>query len=145
MGTPSEDNVRRQREWFEAANRHDTDAMTDDYADDAVCFDHPAQQTLKGREQIRAYLASQLEAFPDVRVEEVGVIDGGEWAVSRSVLRGTHGGTFAGIEPTHRTVEVDFCNTTRWRDGKIVEDHVYYDLYTILAQLGQAEPLTAGA
>ena len=145
MGTPDQDNVRRLREQFEAANRHDTDAMIDHYTEDAVCFDHPAQQALEGHEQIRAYLASQFEAFPDVRVEEVGVIDGGEWAVSRHVLRGTHEGTFAGIAPTHRTVEVDFCNTVRWRDGKIIEDHVYYDLYTILAQLGQAEPLTVGA
>ncbi len=30
----------------------------------------------------------------------------------------------------------------RPKDGKIVEGRVYYDLYSILVQMGKAEPLT---
>jgi hypothetical protein len=65
----------------------------------------------------------------------------------RVVVRGSQEdeGEHRGIEPTHREARTSICSVVRWRDGLAVEDHIYYDLYGSLAQLGQVPPLTADA
>ena len=142
MATQSEENVRRLREQFDAMDRHDIDGATSYYAEDAVLTDHATQETCSGYDEIRAYLASQFEPFPDLRVEEVDTFAGGDWTVFRGIGRGTHDGRLAGLEATNRPIEFSFCNPVRWQDGKIVEDHAYYDMYAILVQIGHVSALS---
>jgi len=39
------------------------------------------------------------------------------------------------IEPTGKSFEVVFSTSTRWRDGKIVEEHLKYDNGLFLQQV----------
>jgi steroid delta-isomerase-like uncharacterized protein len=144
MMTSTEDrNVHRIHEHFDAYNRHDLDAWVDVVADDAVLTDHALRQNLVTKDGIRTWGEQQLAALPDDRIEDADVMAAGDWIIARVVTRGTHAGPWAGLEPTHLPVETHLCSLSRWQDGKIVEGHVYYDLYTLLVQLKQVPPLTA--
>src|SRR4051794_32379827 len=45
----------------------------------------------------------------------------GEMVVTRKVLHGTHHGTFQGIEPTGRWIEINLIDIVRVSNGRIVE------------------------
>ena len=74
--------------------------------------------------------------FPDGRLEVVSAYDDGDVAITEMVLRGTHGGTWAGIAPTQKKIEVGWCNVMKFKDGKVVSDRDYVDMQTIFSQLG---------
>jgi hypothetical protein len=42
------------------------------------------------------------------------------------------------IQPTGQPFDVIFSTTARWRDGKIVEEYLFYDNGTFLRQVGLA-------
>jgi predicted ester cyclase len=56
---------------------------------------------------------------------------------------GTHEGSFQGIAPTGRTVEIHVIDIVRVTDGRIVEHWNCVDRLGLLAQLG-ALPVPAG-
>ena len=55
-----------------------------------------------------------------------------------------HTGTFKGplktaqgvVQPTGKKFEVEFCTVAHWKDGKIVEEKLFYDLMGVLKQIG---------
>jgi predicted ester cyclase len=144
MAERSQDNVSRYRELVEAYNRHDVDRGAGFYHEDAVVTDHGARTTMSGREEIRAeYWEGYFEASGDQRMDDVDVIAAGDWTVARAVISGTDEGLVPGLEPTGRRFEVSACDLVRWEDGEVVEEHLYYDQYTVLEQLGQVPSLTS--
>ena len=60
----------------------------------------------------------------------------GEWAAAFGRQEATHTGTFMGIEPTFRRVEIRYMDFWRVVDGKIVDNWVMVDFPHVLAQLG---------
>lgn len=136
MTTPGEDNVRRHRDSLEAFNRRDLDAIVDTYVDAPMVVDHAQQQTLKSRDGVRAWNQDWADGFSDGRIEILDCLSSGDWTVARFVGRGTNDGPLATFPATDRRIELHLCDAARWQDGKIVEEHVYYDLYGMLAQLG---------
>jgi ketosteroid isomerase-like protein len=63
------------------------------------------------------------------------------WTCSIAEFKGTHKGPMVGldgktIEPTNRKFKVDFCTVAHWKDGKIVEEELFYDLVGMTKQLG---------
>jgi steroid delta-isomerase-like uncharacterized protein len=142
MATPTEGNIRRAEEQLEAYNRRDVTALVDVYREDAVLTDHALQQTVSGREAIRAYFQAQFDASSDVTFESARVVGADDWTMARGETRGTHDGPWAGIAPTNRPFAASLCSVGRWENGQVIEDHFYYDLYGVLAQLGQVPDLT---
>lgn len=134
----AEDNTHRYRQLVEAFNRHDSDAGAGHYDEQATVTDHGVGESLSGRAQIRAqYWQGWFDASSDQRLDDVDVFTAGEWTVARGVIRGTHDGRWAGVAPTGRRFAVDVCDLVRWRDGRIVEEHLYYDRGALGAQLGE--------
>ncbi|HSK98642.1 MAG TPA: ester cyclase [Euzebyales bacterium] len=141
MASPADDNVRRHREQFRAYNRHDVDAMVQGNAPDSTITDHALGQTITGHDEIRAYVQANFDQSSDNQLEEVEIVGAGDWTVGRFVSAGTHDGSGGGIEPTGLPTRISICSVARWRDGKVVEEHLYYDLYGWLAQVGQVPAL----
>ena len=79
-------------------------------------------------------------AFPDGRVEVARVHVAGDTAVAEMVARGTHGGDLLGIAPTGKKVEIRICNVMELRDGKVYREREYFDVMTMLVQLGVVTP-----
>jgi hypothetical protein len=71
------------REWFDAWNDHDLDAVMSHYADDveftspfAVELSGRPDGTLRGADELRAYFGRALGAFPELRFGDLRVAQG---------------------------------------------------------------------
>lgn len=111
-----------------------------DYAPTAVLID-PLSGLVRGPDAIRRYDESIRSAFPDARL-----------TLSRPVVRGTHTavewefwGTNEGplvlpfgiVSATHRTVRLRGASFLRFTsNGLVAEEHRYYDVCSLLKQLG---------
>ena len=126
-----------------AISKHDLDAHGKLYASDAVAYDPMYPQPLRGRDAIRKDTEIFLRAFPDMRFEALTVIEKDDRTGSAEIrLTGTHTGplqspTGEEIPPTKKRVEVKGAVFARLNErGEIVEERRYYDVGTMLRQLG---------
>ncbi len=60
----------------------------------------------------------------------------GEWAAAFGRQEALHSGTFMGIEPTGKTVEIRYMDFWKVVGGKIVDNWVMVDFPHVMAQLG---------
>ena len=60
----------------------------------------------------------------------------GEWAAAFGRQEATHGGTFMGIEPTGKRIEIRYMDFWKVEDGRITDNYVMVDFPYVLAQLG---------
>ena len=61
----------------------------------------------------------------------------GEWAAAFGRQEVTHAGTFMGIAPTGKRIEIRYMDFWKVVDGKIVDNWVMVDFPHVLAQLGR--------
>jgi predicted ester cyclase len=71
-------------------------------------------------------------AFPDLvaQVEQQTVQE--EWVTSRATLRGTHLGTFLGLAPSGKKVEMMHLSLDKVSEGKVVEHFGTTDWKTLI-------------
>jgi predicted ester cyclase len=98
-----------------------------------------------GIEGIRQQFDGFRAAFPDFRAMILDQVAEGDRVVTRKVFHGTHRGSFQGIEPTGREVEINLIDIVRVADGQIVEHWNCVDRLGLLAQLGALPEVPAGA
>ena len=60
----------------------------------------------------------------------------GEWAAAFGRQEATHSGTFMGVAPTGKRVDIRYMDFWKVVDGKIVDNWVMVDFPHVLAQLG---------
>lgn len=60
----------------------------------------------------------------------------GEWAAAFGRQEATHSGTFMGVEPTGKRVEIRYMDFWKVVDGRIQDNWVMVDFPAVLAQLG---------
>jgi steroid delta-isomerase-like uncharacterized protein len=135
------------RRSFDAFNAHDEAGIREHYADDVV-MQAPGSMRLEGADAATEYAATWLRAFPDAKVELESEIASGDQVVYEFTFEGTHENTLAGpageIPATGRRVTGKGVQIFRVQDGKIVEDHLYFDQVEVLTQLGlMPEPAAA--
>jgi predicted ester cyclase len=98
-----------------------------------------------GIEGIRQQFDGFRAAFPDFRATILDQVAEGDRVVTRKVFHGTHRGSFQGIEPTGREVEINLIDIVRVADGQIVEHWNCVDRLGLLAQLRALPEVPAGA
>ena len=74
-----------------------------------------------GIDGAREHILGVRRTYPDLHVTIEQQIAEGQWVVSRITARGTHQGTWMGIAPTGKKVEITGVNIDRIVDGRIVE------------------------
>jgi len=133
------------RKLADGINAHNIDAATNVYASDAVAYDPMFPQPLRGRDAIRKDTATYFRAFPDLRFEILTIVDKDERNGAAEIrMTGTHTGplespTGEEIPPTKKRIELKGAVFARLNDrGEIVEERRYYDVGTMLRQLGLA-------
>lgn len=129
------------RENFEAMNRHDVRALTDHYSPDAVVHDPFYTRPLRGRDAIAKDFADTFRAFPDLHLEVRDAVEKEAVGAYEYSMSGTHEGplvTDSGeLSPTKKRFDVQGSVFARFDDqGRIVEEHRYYDLTNQMRQLG---------
>ena len=133
--------------YVERYNAGDLDGVMALYADDAV--QGMPDGTFKGREAIRERLAMELAACPDVVHSVRSFVSDGDFFADEWTFAGTHTGPFVmpdgtEVPPTGKRLEVEGMEVVALRDGKIVLNTLYYDMLSVVAQMGLLpQPATA--
>jgi predicted ester cyclase len=89
-------------------------------------------------------------AFPDMKPTILAMCAEGDTVCTRWRLTGTHEGSILGVEPTGKKTSTEGITFDRYRNGKLVESFVQWDVLKFLQHLGivpriQMEAPRAGA
>jgi steroid delta-isomerase-like uncharacterized protein len=125
---------------LEAFTKDDWDQFRALLADDARFEEVPTRQTASRLDDIVAIARRWKRAFPDARFTIKNSVAAADKVVIELEWQGTHRGPLEGpfgtIPPTGRTGRVAAVQIGTVRNGKLVELRHYFDLMTVLAQLG---------
>ena len=133
------------RSLYNNFNNHTTDGewldrMLSVIADECEIVDIPRGATLRGKDGAREYLMNWHTALPDSKVEITNMFCTQDQAAVEFIGRGTHTGPLSSpqgeIAPTGRKVELRLCDVLRITNGKIVHQDSYYNVMTLMEQLG---------
>ena len=127
------------REHMESENTHEYDVTIG-------TFDHPRYELIAtgdvydGEQEVRRYFAETRTAFPDQRNELIAMHHADDAVIVEFWLRGTHLGSFRGLPATGRSFEARMTAFFIFEPGGegIVCERVYFDVGTIMRQLGVA-------
>jgi steroid delta-isomerase-like uncharacterized protein len=113
-------------------------------ADDYVSNDPSQPEPLRGREGLKQFVRTYMDAFRDARITVDAQFGEGEFVATRWTGRGIHEGELMGIAPTGKEATVTGITISRLADGKIVEEWNNWDTFGLLVQLGAVpEPTRA--
>lgn len=125
------------REHIAAESSHDMaavlDGMTPDCFNDIACIPRP----FVGPRAVARRYREHWAGFPDfkVRVRKIIVVSD-RCIVTENEWSGTHRGPFLGLPPTGRKVKVRTAVVWHFRGDRILGESVYFDLGTVLRQIG---------
>jgi predicted ester cyclase len=136
MATPKELYERSAK----AFNDHDGDAIESLSSQDSV-LSAPGDLTFTGPTQIRDFLQSWWDAFPDAHTIEREVLYAGtDTFVEEGTFHGIQDGVFrtpmGDIQPTHRPVSGEYISICKCRGDTIVSQYLLFDRMQLLEQLG---------
>jgi predicted ester cyclase len=81
-------------------------------------------------------IRERLAAFPDLTTSIVDMFVSGDKLAVCLIWRGTHTGTYGGVAPTGKPVEVRDNAIWHFRDGKVIEILTLQDQFGMLKQIG---------
>ena len=128
------------REVYDAYNDRNFDRAAELVTDDYEWTMIPTGDTFRGPDGMRQYLQTWAGGFPESRVEITNVIIGEDQAAVEFTGRGVHSGTLrtpAGdIPASGKQVQLQFCDVFQIRDGKLAGGRTYFDMASLMRQLG---------
>ncbi len=135
-----QDNETLVRTLFDAFNKRDFDLIGTLLDNDIEFVDIPNGKRHHGPEEVKQSMQNTLIGLPDGKVEITNLFVGGDWVCVEYISRGTNTGPFitptGQLPPTGRKMEMPFCDLYQIKNGKIVVNRTYYDLATMMRQLG---------
>ena len=125
---------------FKALNWGDSHDMEGLVAADFVWRNRSTEQTFFGPDGYQAYLSGWRAAFPDFWVEISHLAASTQSVVCEYTLRGMHNGTLrlpgSFVFATRRQIDLPVCETFRIVNGRLSQANTYFDLTTLLQQIG---------
>jgi steroid delta-isomerase-like uncharacterized protein len=144
-----EELIRIANAGVEAYNAKDWDAAREMMAPGFVYDEVATGRKVKGVEDVLSLWRGWAKAFPDSTATfEEPLVDGNA-VVQRLRWRGTHSGPLSlptgEILPTGKEIDFRACQISRIENGETVETRHYFDLLTMMAQIGEAPEKAAKA
>jgi steroid delta-isomerase-like uncharacterized protein len=97
-------------------------------------------EPVRGPVEYKGLVADMRKVFPALSMKVLDYVSGGEKAVARFEVTGTHRAEFLTVPPTQKSLTVEGLTMFRIANGKIVETRVQMDLLTLLRGLGIVKP-----
>ena len=130
----------------ELARRHD-DAFNSQDPDGRAAIEAPDVEvvmpggmTLRGHERVMQVVRAFWEALPDGKITSDDQVTAGNVVVVEGTLAGTHDGTFrtpqGEIPRTGNPVSLRYASVKRFKEDRLVSEHLYFDQLEFLQQLG---------
>lgn len=130
-----------------AYNEKDWNKTRDLLAADAVYDEKASNRRLEGAGQIIEAFQGWAEAFPDSKATFIREFASGDTAVLELVWKGVHSGPLqtptGAIPASNRPIEIPACEVFRIEDEKIKSSSHYFDMLTLLKQIGAMEGAAA--
>jgi hypothetical protein len=128
---------------FEGFNTRDWDVLDNLHSDDVHVF-MPDGTEVDGLPRHRQDLLDMVSYMPDAKVarHEVRVAEG-QWTAVVGILTGTFTEPMAlpdgqTIPPTGKAVSIRIATFSRWLDGEMTDEYLFWDTGTFMSQLGLA-------
>src|SRR5215467_2070693 len=124
----------------------DANAALDTMTPDAYVNHVPVLTGGNGKEELREFYADHfIPKMPaDTEIIPISRTIGGESLVDEMIIRFTHSieidWMLPGIAPTGERVECATVAVITFRDGKLFNEHIYWDQASVLVQLGLLDP-----
>ncbi|MDD9797942.1 MAG: ester cyclase [Alphaproteobacteria bacterium] len=121
----------------EALNKHEIDTMGAYFAENFCWIGNAGCGVKQGLKEFQDNWQRPFQAaFSDkTAIDEARLVQG-EWAASFGRQEAVHTGTFMGIAPTGKRVEIRYMDFWKVQNGKIVTNWVMVDFPYVLRQLG---------
>lgn len=119
-----------------AWNSHDPARIGACFHPDGTFEDVPLAAPAHGQAAIQALFTTLFQAFPDLVMTPEKRVEHSDALVWEWILTGTHRGEFNGIAATEASVQVRGVSFCVVHGGRIAETREYWDLHTVLKQLG---------
>jgi carboxymethylenebutenolidase len=120
----------------------DTTATLETMVPDAYVNHIPVLTGGVGHEQLREFYSQHFipKMPPDTEIVPISRTIGSERLVDEMIFRFTHtmemDWMLPGIAPTGKRVECPLVVIVHFRDGKLANEHIYWDQASVLVQLG---------
>ncbi|GAA2314231.1 ester cyclase [Streptomyces kunmingensis] len=121
--------------WDAAWNQGEVQALDALLSPDYVRRRGPAG-VAQGRDEFKASIDAVRAAFPDLHTEIEDLVEEGGRLAVRWRSTGRHTGTFMGVPPTGRPVEVSGATFARFDGDTVAEEWVTFDSRQLLEALG---------
>jgi len=95
-----------------------------------------AEPAHRGPQAMKEHVSGWLMSFPDLRFKIEQMITDRDRVVSQLVMEGTHQGTWMGISPTGKRLQIRMITIHRIANSKIAEDWVLVESLGFFQQLG---------
>src|SRR5262245_16635373 len=118
----------------EAWARHDADALSADYTEDAILYS-PTAGTVSGLSAIKRVYRVWMSAFADLICESQDLIIAVDRVVQTAAISGTDTGGFLGFPPTGKLFNSPFVCLFDFRGNQIVCERRFLDRGGFLLQL----------
>ena len=123
-------------EMFETADRRDLVAFRDLFHPEYTYVASDGSVAL-GPDGGLAVAKGFFDAFPDLVLERTHqYAASGDVSIIEFVATGTHTGPLGDIPATGKTVRMTVCDVIEVKDGKIYREREYYDMMSMMQQLG---------
>jgi len=124
----------------------DTEATLATMVDDAYVNHIPTMTGGYGKNALRGFYSRDFipSMPPDTKLSPVSRTVGEDQLVDEMIFAFTHTQEIPwmlpGIAPTNRRVEVPLVAIVRFRDDKLIHEHIYWDQASVLVQIGLLNP-----
>ena len=125
------------REHIRQESTQDLEGLLAGMTRDCICAVNISPKPFVGPKAVADRYLQQWRGFPDfkVRVRRI-VAEGTHFVVTENEWRGTHRGPFFGIPPTGKRAKIRACVLWEFRGKRLRAETVYFDLATVLTQIG---------
>lgn len=144
MTAAAESSLAKIADAHEAAEAaHDAKGVANTFATDGVLDPKPTGTTFTGHEAITNWYTDLFTAFPDLAPALVNRYQDGDVIIDEVEFSGTHDGAFLGIPASGKPVKVAASIVYEFANGEIVRESAYWDVATMLVQMGVLPAPTA--
>jgi predicted ester cyclase len=139
-----EENMRLMKTLDDAWNSQDWDTFQERHADNVAVFWPGQPEPTRGVQNHRQESVEFFKAFPDNHlVNNPYKIQffSDEYTCSVADFTGTFKGPMKGldgktVQPTGKKFHIEFCTVAHWKNKKIQEERLFYDLVGMMKQIG---------
>jgi len=127
------------KDYTAAWNSHDVEKIAAFFTEYGVHEDVAVGSVYHGKDELKVGISPLFAACPDFKLELKSLFGTPDWVAQEWVMTGTQTGAFSGlgIPPTGKSFSIRGASITKLRGDKIARNTDYWNLTSMLQQLGQ--------